>query len=58
MIQLFIPFIGLISSLAYYFLSQDMRISKRARELEKMRNENSPQNNSEKYYGWELHELI
>jgi hypothetical protein len=58
MIQLFIPLTGLISAIAYYFLSQDMKISKRASELEKKRSENSTPGSSEKYYGWELHDLI
>jgi hypothetical protein len=58
MIQLFIPLIGLISVLAYYFFSVDMKISKRMKELERMRSENNTKNSSEKYYGWALHDLI
>jgi hypothetical protein len=58
MIQLFIPLTGLISVLAYYFLSNDMKTTKRANELEKMRTETNTEGPSEKYYGWELHDLI
>lgn len=57
MIQLFIPLIGLSSLLAYYFLSNDMKASKRIHDLEKMKNLDSADTKTG-YYGWELHELI
>jgi len=58
MIQLFIPLTGLVCLLAYYFLSSDMRLSKRLQELEKMRNNKSEETQTQKYYGWELHDLV
>ncbi len=58
MIQLFIPLTGLVSVLAYYFLSRDMKLTKRLNELEKRRKNNAVINETQKYYGWELHDLI
>ena len=57
MLELFIPLIGLAGLLAYYFLSSDMKASRRLTELEKMRNSKTP-NSGQEYYGWELHDLI
>jgi hypothetical protein len=57
MLELFIPLTGLVSLLAYYFLSSDMKLSKRLAELEKMKNSKTPKS-GQQYYGWELHDLI
>lgn len=58
MIQLFIPLTGLVSVLAYYFFSRDMKMSRRLNELEKMRKDSAVEDRTEKFYGWELHDLI
>ena len=58
MIQLFIPLTCLVSLLAYYFISYDLKFRKRVKGLEKLRKDNETDGANTQYYGWELNDLI
>jgi len=58
MIQLYIPLVGLVIVLAYYFIAFEVKFIRRINNLKKMRKDNIARNSGIQYYKWELHELI